>query len=616
MPAEPYRFELPTATTARPVGAPKFPDETAAQGGGIGVGDAPPLDPVTLEILWNRLLSVANEQQAALMRTAFSTVVRESQDLACGVFDTRGQMMAQSLTGTPGHINPLATGVRHLLTFYPPETLGPGDVLITNDPWMTSGQLNDFTVLTPIFRNGTLVAYFGNLCHAADIGGQVFSGEAHEIYEEGLRVPVTKLFDRGEPNQELLKIIRANVRLPDETVGDLYAQAACNDVGGRALLTMMDEFGLESVDPLSDEIIARSEKALREAIRTLPDGVYTNEIWSDGFEEPIKIAVTLTVTGDEIDIDFAGSSPQSGRGINVVLNYTHGYASFAIKAAVAPDVPHNEGAFRPVHVSAPEGSILNCTEPAAVAARHLVGHFVPSAIFGALAKALPDKLLAGGADPIWLSVWRGINPSTDESFMSAIFQVGGTGARATKDGLNTTGFPSGVAGVPAEVIETLTGLVQSRRELRTDSGGAGKTRGGLGQATDWWYRGEGPWSVSAMIDRTKFAAQGFAGGGPGAFGEFSVDGRRLRPKTVESLEPGQVVLLAPPGGAGFGDPFQRPAEAVLADVVSGYVSLEAAERDYGVAIRYLGTPDQLVRLPEHYGVDEEETARLRSRAAE
>jgi N-methylhydantoinase B len=572
-----------------------------------------PLDPVTLEVLWNRLLSVANEQQAALMRTAFSTVVRESQDLACGVFDTRGQMMAQSITGTPGHINPMATGVRHLLNAYPPKTLAPGDVLITNDPWLTSGQLNDFTVLTPIFRKGEIVAYFGNLCHAADIGGQVFSGEAHEIYEEGLRVPVTKLFDKGEPNHELLKIIRANVRLPDETVGDLYAQAACNDVGGRALLTMMHEFGLESIDPLSDEIIARSERALRAAIRAFPDGVYSHEVWSDGFEEPIKIAVTLTVRDDEIDIDFAGSSPQSGRGINVVLNYTHGYASFAVKAAIAPDVPHNEGAFRPVHVDAPVGSILNCVDPAAVAARHLVGHFVPSAIFGALAQALPDSLLAGGADPIWLSVWRGERPENGEPFMTAIFQVGGTGARFAKDGLSTTGFPSGVAGVPAEVIEQLSALVQSRRELRADSGGAGRTRGGLGQATEYWYRGAGPWSVSAMADRTRFAAQGFAGGGPGALGALAADGVPLQPKTVVALSPGQQVLVALPGGAGFGNPFERPTEDVLADVVAGYVSLEGAERDYGVVVRYLGAPDQLVRLPEHYVVDEASTTLIRSK---
>ncbi|MCA9878664.1 MAG: hydantoinase B/oxoprolinase family protein, partial [Thermomicrobiales bacterium] len=476
-------------------------------------------------------------------------------------------------------------------------------------------QLNDFTVLTPIFRDGRIVAYFGNLCHAADIGGQVFSGEAKEIFEEGLRVPVTKLFDQGEPNAELLKIVRANVRLPDETVGDLYAQAACNDVGGRALLAMMDEFGLESVDPLADEIISRSEKALREAIRTLADGVYTNEVWSDGFDDqPIKIVVTVTVRGDEVDIDFTGSSPQAQRGINVVMNYTHGYASFAIKAAIAPDVPHNDGAFRPVHVSAPAGSILNCTDPAPVAARHLVGHFVPSAIFGALAHALPGKLLAGGADPIWLRVWRGNRPHSGEPYMTAIFQVGGSGARATKDGLTTTGFPSGVAGVPAEVIESLSGLVQSRRELRIDSGGAGNTRGGLGQATEFWNRGEGEWSVSAMIDRTNFAAQGFGGGGPGAFGEFSVDGRRLRPKTVEFMQSGQTVLLAPPGGAGYGDPFQRDPAAVLLDVVNGYVSLEAAQRDYGVAVRYLGTADQIVRTPADYAVDEAETARLRGRS--
>ncbi|MFT4039415.1 MAG: hydantoinase B/oxoprolinase family protein [Thermomicrobiales bacterium] len=603
MPAEEYRFDSPKTPPTHPAGAPT-PPPTAAS--------SEPMDPVQLEVLWNRLLSVANEQQAALMRTAFSTIVRESQDLACAVFDSRGQMMAQSITGTPGHINPLATGVHHLLAAYPPETLGPGDVLITNDPWMTSGQLNDFTVLTPIFRNGKIVAYFGNLCHAADIGGQVFSGEAKEIFEEGLRVPVTKLFDKGEPNAELLKIVRANVRLPDETVGDLYAQASCNDVGGRALLTMMDEFGLDSVDPLADEIITRSERALRDAIRTLANGVYTNEVWSDGFDDqPIKIVVTVTVRDDEVDIDFTGSSPQAQRGINVVLNYTHGYASFAIKAAIAPDVPHNDGAFRPVHVSAPEGSILNCTDPAPVAARHLVGHFVPSAIFGALAQALPGKLLAGGADPIWLSVWRGTRPNSDENYMTAIFQVGGSGARAAKDGLTTTGFPSGVAGVPAEVIESLSGLVQSRRELRVDSGGAGNTRGGLGQATEFWNRGEGQWSVSAMIDRTNYAAQGFAGGGPGALGEFSVDGRRLRPKTVEFMEPGQTVLLAPPGGAGYGSPFDRDPAAVLSDVVNGYVSFEGAARDYGVAVQYLGTPDQIVRLPKDYAVDAAETAKLR-----
>src|SRR2546421_7066773 len=433
------------------------------------------IDPITLEVLWNRLLSVVNEQQVTLMRTAFSTVVRESQDLACGVFDTRGSMIAQSLTGTPGHINAMATGVRHFLKAYPEETLHPGDVLITNDPWQTAGQINDMTILTPVFKDTHVIGYFASTCHAPDIGGRIFSGEAREVYEEGLRIPITKLFIGDEPNHELFKIIRANVRTPNETIGDLYAQTSSNAVGARELLRFMDEFSLDSIDPLADEIITRSERAMREAIRTLPNGRYENESWSDGFDEPIRIKVAVTIEDEDLFIDFDGSSPQSSRGINVVLNYTHAYASFAIKAAVSPEVPHNEGAFRPVHVTAPPGSILNCLEPAAVASRHLIGHFLPGVIFGALASAMPGKVLACGADPIWISVWHGRWP---ETFTFSLFQCGGTGARALKDGLNTTGFPSGVAGVPAEVIESLAPLVQHRRELRTDSGGPGTYRGG------------------------------------------------------------------------------------------------------------------------------------------
>lgn len=574
------------------------------------------MDPITLEVLWNRLLSVANEQQFALMRTAFSTVVRESQDLACGVFDRRGQMIAQSLTGTPGHINPMATGVRHLLAAHPLETLRDGDVLVTNDPWLTSGQLNDFTVLTPVFRDGEVVGFFANLCHAADVGGRPFSGEANEIYEEGLRVPVTKLFVGGEPNEELLRLIRANVRLPEETVGDLYAQAACNDVGGRGLRQMMDEFGLERIEPLADEIIGRSERAMRDAIRALPDGRWEHEVWSDGFEEPIRVKVAVEIAGDAILVDFAGTSPQSRHGINVVLNYTHGYASFAMKAAVSPEVPHNEGAFRPITVVAPEGCILNCVPPAAVAARHLVGHFVPGAIFGALAGAVPGRLLAGGADPIWLSVWRGTKPEGGDPFVSAVFQVGGMGARAVKDGLATTGFPSGVAGLSSEVVESLSSLVQHRRELRADSGGAGLHRGGLGQLTEFGTRGDDRWSVSAMIDRTKFAAQGVDGGLPGAIGEYretAADGteRRLPPKQAIWLDPASRVALNLPGGAGYGDPLARPAEQVLADVVAGYVSPEAAAREYGVAVTDRGAPGRLVRMPAEFAVDATETGRLR-----
>ena len=573
------------------------------------------LDPITLEVLWNRLLSVVNEQQVTLMRTAFSTVVRESQDLACGVFDTRGSMIAQSLTGTPGHINAMATGVRHFLQAYPAETLQPGDVLITNDPWQTAGQINDMTILTPVFKGTRLVAYFASTCHAPDIGGHIFSGEAREVYEEGLRIPITKLFLRDEPNHELFKIIRANVRTPNETIGDLYAQTSSNAVGARELLHFMDEFGLDSIDPLANEIITRSERAMREAIRTLPNGRYENESWSDGFDEPIRIKVAVTIEDQDLFIDFDGSSPQSSRGINVVLNYTHAYASFAIKAAVSPDVPHNEGAFRPVHVTAPPGSILNCLEPAAVASRHLIGHFLPGVIFGALAPAMPGKLIACGADPIWISVWHGKWPVSQESFTFSLFQCGGTGARALKDGLNTTGFPSGVAGVPAEIIESLTPLVQSRRDLRTDSGGSGTFRGGLGQWTEIGYLGNASWGISALVDRTHFPANGLEGGGYGAAGEYLVNNTiRPQPKALYPLAPGDRVQLNLPGGGGYGNPFQRPVELVFGDVVNGYVSLEAAEREYGVVIRYLGSGDQLLRPPELYVLDEAATQALREAA--
>jgi len=562
------------------------------------------LDPVVTGVIANRLVSIVDEQQAALVRTAFSTIVRESQDLACGVFDRRGRMIAQSLTGTPGHINSMATGMRHFVEAFPADRLVPGDVLVTNDPWQTSGQLNDFTVASPVFLRDRLIGWFANTCHCADIGGHVLSGEATEVYEEGLRVPIMKLFAAGEANRELLEIVRVNVRAPDETVGDLYAQTACNDVGTRRLLELLDEVELDSLEEVADEIVGRTERAMRNAIERFPDGVYQAETWSDGIDdEPVRLQATVTIAGDEATIDFAGSSPQSRHGINVVLNYTHAYASFAMKAALAPDVPHNEGSFRPVHVTAPPGSILNATPPAAVGARHAIGHFLPGVIFLALADAQPGRLLAGGADSVWLTMLRGPR-GNGEWFMLGLFQAGGIGARAEKDGLSATGFPTGVGGVPVEVIETLTPLVQHRRELRPDSGGAGRRRGGLGQSTELSNSSGERWTVSAMIDRTRFAGPPLDGGREGALGEFlGADGERLPPKRLVDLEPDDRLHLNPPGGSGCGDPRSREPELVLKDVVDGYVSLEAAEREYGVRVRYTGPPEALVRTPDLFEID-------------
>ena len=567
-----------------------------------------PIDPVTLEVIWNRLLSATNEQQNALIRTAFSTVVRESQDLACGMFDPKGRMIAQSVSGTPGHINAMATSMKYFLAAFPREQLAPGDVLITNDPWQTAGQINDITITTPVFRNGKLVALFANTCHSADIGGRILSAEAHEVFEEGLRIPIMKLFERGEPNRILMQIVRTNVRQPDEVIGDLYAQTSCNETGGRALLEMMDEFDLDSIDDIAEEIIRRSEAAVRAEIARLPNGEWSSETWSDGFEGPILIRCLVKIAGKEIVIDFAGSSPQSTRGINVVLNYTHAYASFAIKAAICPDVPHNDGSFRPVHVTAPAGSILNALDPAPVASRQVIGHFIPSAIFAALSRALPGKLIAPGADPIWLSVWRGQDPP----FTLTMFQVGGTGARPSKDGLNAVGFPSGVAGVPAEVIETLSPVVLKRRELRADSGGAGTWRGGLGQLTEFARRGNGKWSVSFIADRTEYPAPGLLGGKAGAPGELTTgNGRKLHAKALMDLPANEVIHVNLPGGGGYGDPLQRDPQRVLWDVIEGYVTPAEAEKNYGVAITYRGDHKSLVKLPADWQLDVVRTKQLR-----
>jgi N-methylhydantoinase B len=561
-------------------------------------------DPILVGLFANRLHSILAEQQNALVNTAFSAVVRESLDLACAVFDSRGEMIGQSVGGTPGHINAMATGMHHFVAAYPPDRLEPGDVLLTNDPWQTAGQINDITVATPVFLRGRLVAWFASCCHAPDIGGRLVSAEAHEVFEEGLRLPILKFLRAGEVNADLERLIRANVRTPEETIGDLYAQVTGNEVGAASLLRLLDEFGLGSLDDVAAEIMNRSEKALRDALRELPDGRYTNEIVTDGFDdEAIVLRVTATVDGDEIHLDFAGSSPQSRRGINVVLNYTRAYASFAVKAAISPEVPHNAGSFRPVHVTAPEGSVLNCLPPAPVASRHLIGHFLPSLLIG----ALPGTAIAPSADALWMTIWRG------PGFMLNVFQTGGMGARADKDGLNTTGFPSGLRSTPTEVIETMAPLVQRERVLRTDSGGAGQWRGGLGQVTTMVARDVESWSVNGNVDRVRAAASGVDGGRPGAPGRFGLySGPDLAAKSRVTLAAESVVDVTLPGGGGYGPPHERPVAAVLADVVDGYVSVEAAREVYGVEVRYLGDADTLVRMPEDYAVDEERTARLRA----
>ena len=538
------------------------------------------LDPVSLEILWTRLIAVTNEQAAALMRTSFTPIVREVGDLSAAVFDRRGLMLAQAVTGTPGHINSLASGVKHFLAAYPPEALQPGDVLITNDPWMTSGQLNDLSVVTPVFRGDTLVGFFGNCCHAIDIGGRGLSADASEVYEEGLQIPITKLYMAGRPNDELFRLLAANVRAPEEVLGDLHAQVAANQVGSDRLLDYLRDFGLKDLQGLGDEILGRSERAMRDAIVELPDGEYHNVCHTDGIDSPIRIEVNLRVSGDSIEADFTGSSPQVDRGLNVVLNYTAAYTNYALKCVLCPEVPHNDGSFRPVKVTAPEGSIFNPRFPAAVAGRQVAGHFVPHAVFGALASILPERVIAEGSGSVWLTTVRGGGANR---YVTVFFSAGGTGARPTKDGLSTTSFPSGVATAPAEVIEATSPLLIRRKELRRDSGGAGRYRGGLGQTLEVEVLDNGPYALAVLADRFIHAAQGYAGGLPGTKAAFwsSSGGFSANPKLSLSLPAGARFRLDLPGGGGYGNPADRDPQSLARDLREGLVSRAAAKREYG-----------------------------------
>ena len=511
-------------------------------------------------------------------------MVREAGDLSAGVFDTRGNMIAQAVTGTPGHINTMALAVRHFLSHYPWQQLEDGDSLISNDPWLTSGHLNDFTVVTPIFRRGRPVALFANTCHAVDVGGRMLGADARQVFEEGIYVPIMKLFRAGQPNDDLFRLVKQNVRAPDLVEGDLMAQVGSNEVGGAKLLEFMDEADLSGLDALSDAILKTSETAMREAIAELPDGTYAHEIRMDGFDEPIVVRIAVRVEGSDLSVDFSGTSAQCERGINVPFAYCVAYTTYPLKCAVSPAVPNNEGSFRPIHISAPPGCILNCEFPAPVGGRHIIGHFLSTAVFGALSQAVPERVLADGAANIWITQFTG-KDAAGKSFTYVFFSSGGMGARPDKDGISATAFPSGIQGVPAEIIENVSPLLMEQRALVPDSGGPGRYRGGLGQEMVLSVRTSEPVIHSAMYDRTKFPALGYGGGKNGGLGDFHLsDGSRPHPKAQYRLLPDQKVTLRLPGGGGFYSPLERDPELVRQDVRDGYVSVEAARAEYGVVL--------------------------------
>jgi len=539
------------------------------------------LTEIELQVMWNRLIAVVEEQAQVLLRTAFSPIVREAGDLSAGVFDREGNMLAQAVTGTPGHVNSMAESVKHFIKAFPVETMKPGDIYVTNDPWMGTGHLNDFVLTTPAFHRGKLVGLFSCTSHIMDIGGIGFGPDGTDVFMEGLYIPLLKLADQGKLNETLMAMIRANTRLPIDTEGDVYSLAACNDVGCQRLSEMMEEFGLKDLDVLSKHILSRSKAAVLEAIAGLPKGKWSNTMTVDGYDEPVTLACTVDVTKSGIHVDYSGTGAASKRGINVPLAYTTAYTVFGLACIVGKEIPNNAGSLSPLTVSAPPDTIVNALKPKPVASRHIIGQMLPDVVFGALRQAIPERVPAEGTSCLWNLNVRG---QTDEAglgnygFMMAVTSNGGTGARPMKDGLSATAYPSGVKDTPVEIAESITPLIFWRKEFRVDSGGAGATRGGLGQVIEVGSRIGKPFDLLAAYDRIDHPPRGRDGGKNGAAGAVALkSGKVLKGKGFQLIPPDDRLVVMTPGGGGIGDPVKRDRKAVEKDLAEGLVTPKGAK---------------------------------------
>lgn len=529
---------------------------------------------VHFQIMWNRLISVLEEQALTLVRTAFSTSVREAGDLSAGVFDREGRMIAQAVTGTPGHVNTMAAAVPHFINDIGIERIYPGDAYLTNDPWKGTGHLHDITVTTPIFVNEALIGFFACTAHVVDIGGRGYGPDSREVYEEGFRIPIMKWIEKGRLNHDLVNLIRYNVREEDQVLGDIHGLAACNETGLRRLLEMLDEFDMTDLDNLAEFIFARTRKATMQALESVDKGVYRNEMQVDGYNETITLAVELTVTDEGMHADFAGTSPTSGYGINVPIVYAQAYFTYGMLVALAPELPNNFASLLPFTVSAPSGVILNGEDPDPVSVRHVIGHFVTDLCLGAIAPALPGIVPAEGAGALWN--FQASARSADPSQMLPpvellMFNSGGTGARPTLDGLTATAFPSGVMTMSTEATEQIGPIVIWRKEIREGSGGDGEFRGGLGQIIEIGPSDGYQFEFSAMFDRVENPARGRAGGEDGAAGKVYLDdGSPFATKGKQTVPADRRLIMELPGGGGFGDPADRDPAAIANDKAQGY----------------------------------------------
>jgi N-methylhydantoinase B len=541
------------------------------------------------QIQWNRLIAVVEEQAQTMIRTAFSTTVREAGDLSAGIFDLQGRMMAQAVTGTPGHVNSMAEAVGHFLAKFPAEVMRPGDHFITNDPWLGTGHLHDLTVVTPAFHGDRMVGLFANTAHIIDIGGLGMGPEGRSVFEEGLYIPIVRCFAEGVANETFFDFIRAGSRTPVELEGDIYSLCACNEAGARRLAEMMDEYRMEGLDALAGFIFDSSLAATRAEIARLPRGTFSAEIRSDGYEAPVTLRAAMTVGADEIVVDYGGTSGLSTRGINVPPAYCRAYSCFGIKCVVAPGIPNNWASLLPFRMEIPAGCILNAPHPYPVSVRHVVGQLLPDLMMGCLAQAVPERVNAEGASALWNPPLRGgaqvSGPAAEvEDFEVITFNSGGTGARPGRDGLDGIAFPSGVRTMPVEATENVAPVIFWRKELRPDSAGPGRTRGGFGQIMEIGAKGDAEFAVNAIFDRVANAPKGRFGGGDGAAGWVGLDDANetvLRTKGFQVIPKGRHLLLKLPGGGGMGAPAERDPRLVARDVADGLLTPEAARRDYG-----------------------------------
>ncbi len=538
------------------------------------------MDPVSLGIMWDRLTAITDEILLSIVRTSFSVGVREAWDLACVLFDREGRSMAQATLSMPAFIGTAPFTMAHMLKRFPAETLAPGDVVVTNDPWLGTGHTPDICVMRPVFVGGALVGFVMTISHLPDIGGAGLSPQANSIYVEGLILPVCKLYSAGVANQDIFDLLRINVRTPDQVFGDLMANVNGTDVGGRLVREFMADYGLVDLQALADGVIGQSERAIRGRISAMPDGVYENAVEVEAVEGTVSLAVAVSVDGDEVAIDFAGSGPAVAHAINVPLCYTRAFSTYTIKCLTTPTIPNNQGAVLPLRVSAPAGCILNAQRPSPTGGRHTIGWFIVPLIMGALADAVPERVQAD-AGMASLFLLQGKRPDGRE-VATQYFLAGGLGAMAGLDGHETTPSPTNNAVVSSEVWEAETGITVVHRRLLADSGGPGEFRGGVGQEAVLRNDSGYAYTVSLFGMRTRFAARGYHGGGDGQVRRFAINGQAIAPKGRYVLEPGDTLAVHEAGGGGFGDAKARDRAAVVRDVAAGLVSAVGAKRDYGV----------------------------------